>query len=167
MLWLIFLAPATQPVVQPAPGQPWWQPLVVPILAALGTALAALITAAINRLIKVLEAKYKVEVPVAIQQLVIEKAKELVAAAEEAAERKLLHEGGAVTTGAEKQKDVLTALSAFVKANGFETKYPEEELKKLVDGIVHLGRAGSYNVIGSNGDRATALAAAAKAAEKK
>jgi hypothetical protein len=129
--------------------------------------LAAVITAAINRLIKVLENKYQVEVPVAIQQLMIEKAKELIAAAEEAAERKLLHEGGTATSGADKQKEVVAGLSAFVKANGYEAKYPEEELKKLVDGIVHLGRAGSYNVIGSNGERAVALATAAKAVEKK
>lgn len=159
---VVLAAPATQPVV--ASSQPvvqnvqqWWMPLLSPVIAALGTALAAFVTALIAKLIKILEAKYKVDVPVMIEQLLADKAKQLVAAAEEEAENRLLHGDGQLTPGAEKSKQVVAALMAYADSLGYGKTYQEEQAKKLVDAVLHLNRAGSETVIGSNGERAKLL----------
>jgi hypothetical protein len=164
-------APATQPVIaatQPATPvvkaaanvQQWWMPLLTPMLAAIGTLLAAFITALLSKLIKLFEAKYKIDVPTDVEKLMAEKAKQLIAGAEEEAERRILHEDGQVTSGAAKNKEVVTALVAFAESIGYGKLYQEEQTKKLVDGVLHLSRIGSENVIGSNGDRAKRLAKA-------
>lgn len=156
---VVLAAPATQPASQPAMQnvQQWWMPLLSPVIAALGTALAAFVTALIAKLIKILEAKYKVDVPVMIEQLIADKAKQLVAAAEEEAENRLLHGDGLITPGAEKSKQVVTALMTYADSLGYGKTYQEEQAKKLVDAVLHLNRAGSETVIGSNGDRAKLL----------
>jgi putative effector of murein hydrolase LrgA (UPF0299 family) len=164
-------APATQPIIaatQPATPvvkaaanvQQWWMPLLTPIIAALGTALAAFVTALISKLLKVIETKYKVDVPVMVEQLIADKAKQLVAAAEEEAERRILHGDGQATPGAEKSKQVVKGLMEFADSLGYGKQYQEEQAKRLADAVLHLSRVGSEDVIGSNGERAKLLARA-------
>ena len=159
---VVLAAPASQPASQPVAQnvQQWWMPLLTPIIAALGTALAAFVTALISKLLKVLEAKYKVDVPVMVEQLIADKAKQLVAAAEEEAERRILHGDGQPTSGADKSKQVVTALMAFAESLGFGKAYQDEQAKKLADAVLHFSRAGSENVVGSNGERGKLLAKA-------
>lgn len=158
---VVLAAPASQPVTPAANVQQWWMPLLAPVIAALGTMLAAFVTALLSKLIKVLEAKYKVDVPVMIEQLLTDKAKQLVAAVEEAAENRLLHGDGQPTPGAEKSKQVVTALLAFADSLGYGKVYQEEQAKRLADAALHLARVGSDTVVGSNGERGKLLAKAA------
>jgi len=155
-------APASQPASQPAVQnvQQWWMPLLTPVIAALGTALAAFVTALIAKLLKMIEAKYKIDVPAEVEKLMAEKAKQLIAGAEEEAERRILHEDGQVTSGAVKSKQVVDALVKFAESIGYGKQYQEEQAKKLVDGVLHLSRTGSENVVGSNGERGKLLAKA-------
>jgi hypothetical protein len=149
--------PASQPAAVAANVQQWWMPLLAPILTAIGTIIAAFVAALLKKLINIFESKYNIEVPAAIEQLVGDKAKQLIAAAEEEAERRILHEDGQPTSGAEKSKQVVTALLKYVDQLGYGKQYQEEQIQKLVDGILHLNRAGSDSVIGSDGARAKLL----------
>jgi hypothetical protein len=157
-------APATQPVAaatQPVANvQQWWMPLLSPVLAALGTIIAAVVAALLKKLVTLFEDKYRIEVPAVVEQVISDKAKQLIAAAEEEAERKLLHGDGTPTSGAEKSKQVVDALTKFADQLGYGPQYQQEQIQKLVDGILHLNRAGSENVIGSNGERGKKLFAA-------
>ena len=157
---VVLAVPASQPVTPPANVQQWWMPLLTPIIAALGTLLAAFVTALLSKLIKLFEAKYKIDVPAEVEQMMAEKAKQLIASAEEEAERRILHGDGQVTLGAEKSKQVVAALTAFAASVGYGQQYSEEQAKRIVDGVLHLNRIGSANVIGSNGDRGKLLAKA-------
>jgi hypothetical protein len=162
---VVLAAPASQPIVaasQPVAQnvQQWWMPLLAPVLAALGTLIAAVVAALLKKLVALIEEKYKLEVPAEIEKLLADKAKQLIASAEEEAERRILHEDGTVTSGADKSKKVVTALMAFAESLGYGKQYQEEQIKKLVDGVLHLGRIGSENVVGSNGERGKLLAKA-------
>jgi len=164
-------APATQPVIaatQPMlPAvksvtnvQQWWMPLLSPILTAIGTLLAAFVTVLLGKLIKLLETKYHLDVPAEVEKLLTDKAKQLVAAAEEEAERRILHGDGKPTEGAEKSKQVVKGLMEFADSLGYGKQYQEEQAKRLADAVLHLSRVGSEDVIGSNGERAKLLARA-------
>jgi len=164
-------APATQPIIaatQPATPvvkaaanvQQWWMPLLSPVLTAIGTLLAAFVTVLLGKLIKLLEAKYNLDVPAEVEKLLTDKAKQLVAAAEEEAERRILHGDGQATPGAEKSKQVVKGLMEFADSLGYGKQYQEEQAKRLADAVLHLSRVGSEDVIGSNGERAKLLARA-------
>ena len=154
-------APASQPATQAAAQntQQWWMPLLTPVLTALGTLLAAFVTVLLSKLLKLLEAKYHLDIPAEVEKLMADKAKELVAAAEEEAERRILHEGGQPTSGAEKSKQVVKGLMEFAESLGYGKQYQEEQAKRLADAVLHLSRTGMEGV-GSTGERAKLLARA-------
>jgi hypothetical protein len=164
-------APATQPVAsttQPVTYvQQWWMPLLAPVLALLGTLITTIVAALLKKLVKLFEDKYHVEVPASVERLLEDKAKQLIAAAEEETERKLLHGDGIPTPGAEKSRQVVDALLGFIDRMGYGAQYQEDQIKKLVDGVLHLNRAGSENVIGSNGERSQRLSLAASSTVSK
>lgn len=156
-------APASQPATQTAAQntQQWWMPLLTPVLTAIGTLLAAFVTVLLGKLIKMLEAKYNLDIPAEVEKIMENKAKELVAAAEEEAERRILHEGGQPTSGAEKSKQVVKGLMEFAESLGYGKQYQEEQARRLADAVLHLNRVGMEGV-GSVGERAKALTRATR-----
>lgn len=155
-------APTTVPVVTPVPAvngsKALWQTLLLPIVSVLGLFIAAFLTLGLKKLTQILEAKLKIDVPQAVEDLMKDKALQLCAWAEEKAEDKLLNKGGTPTSGAEKAEQVITALLTFADSMGYGKQWQREKVEQLVSGIVHLNREGSEGVIGSNGNRGKELA---------
>lgn len=155
----------------PASVQHWWMPLAQYGMETLGFVLATLILAGIAKLIKIFEAKTKIEVPLAVENLVKERAALLIAAAEEKAENRLLHGDGIRTPGVVKCEEVVEQLLKFVNKLGYGAEWQKEKLTEVVNGLLHLNRTENPGV-GSVGTRLKILTAkeqeaqaAAKAAE--
>jgi hypothetical protein len=149
-------------VAAPVPAaatQKWWQALLIPILSALGIAVAAIVSALLLKLVRLIETKWKIDVPANLELLMTDKARLLVAWAEEQMENRLLHGDGVKTPGAERIAAVTTALYDFAKANGYDKAWTEAKCKQLAEGILHLERVDS-EAVGSTGARSEALAAA-------
>lgn len=144
----------------PAPvQQKWWQALLLPVASAVGLIVAAFIAAGLRKLVQLLEAKFKIDIPIAVEDLMIEKAKQLAAWGEEQLEKRVLHGDGVKTPGAETVTKVKDALWKIADNMGYGKQYTDEKLTQLIEGVLHLNRAGSEGVIGSTGERAQALAA--------
>lgn len=173
LLWLVPLmawaAETVAPAVAPAAtgSRALWQTLLLPVLSVVGLFIAAFLTLGLKKLTQLVEAKWKVEVPQAVEDLMKDKALQLCAWAEEKAEDKLLHKGEKPTSGAEKADQVVTALLAFAENMGYGKQWQKEKVEQLVSSVVHLNREGSEGVIGSNGSRGVALTAAATAGASK
>jgi len=169
LLWFVPLmawaAETAAPVVAPAAtgSRALWQTLLLPVLSVVGLFIATFLTLGLKKLTQLVEAKFKIDVPQAVEDLMKDKALQLCAWAEEKAEDKLLHKGEKPTSGAEKADQVVNALLAFAESMGYGKQWQKEKVEQLVSGVVHLNREGSEGVIGSNGNRGTALAAAAEA----
>jgi len=148
--------------VESAPAlstQKWWQALLLPVASALGLVVAAFIAAGLRKLVLVLEAKFKIDIPIQVEDLMVEKAKQLCAWGEEQLEKRVLHGDGVRTPGAETVTKVKDALWKVADSMGYGKEYTEEKLTQLIEGILHLNRAGSEGVIGSTGERAAAITA--------
>src|SRR5512136_668031 len=171
-LWLLPLlvwaaGAASQPAVAPvvptvAPvvasgSRALWQSLLLPIVSVIGLFIAAFLTLGLKKLTQLLEAKFKIDVPQAIEDLMQEKALQLCAWAEEKAEDKVLHKNEKPTAGAEKADQVVAALMMFAEGLGYGKQWQKEKVEQLVAATVHLNREGSAGVIGSNGSRAKEL----------
>lgn len=144
----------------PAPvTQKWWQALLIPVASALGLVVAAFIAAGLRKLVQLLEAKFKIDIPVQVEDLLAEKAKQLVAWGEEQLEKRVLHGDGVKTPGAETITKVKDALWKVADSMGYGKEYTDEKLTQLIEGVLHLNRAGSEGVIGSTGERAAAITA--------
>lgn len=139
--------------------QKWWQALLLPVASALGLVVAAFIAAGLRKLVLVLEAKFKIDIPIQVEDLMVEKAKQLCAWGEEQLEKRVLHGDGVRTPGAETVTKVKDALWKVADSMGYGKEYTEEKLTQLIEGILHLNRAGSEGVIGSTGERAAAITA--------
>lgn len=165
-LWLLpLLAWAADVAPAAATGsRALWQTLLIPIVSVVGLFIAAFLTLGLKKLTQLLEAKFKIDVPQAVEDLMSEKALQLCAWAEEKAEDKLLHKGGTPTPGAEKADQVVNALLAFAENMGYGKQWQRDKVEQLVAGIIHLNREGSAGVIGSNGTRGQELAAKAATA---
>jgi hypothetical protein len=145
------LAWAAETVAAPAATiqQKWWQALLVPVMSAVGLIVATFIGLGLKKLTQLLEAKFKIDIPDQVEALMAEKAKQLVAWGEEQLEKRVLHGDGVKTPGAETITKVKDALWKFADGLGYGKQYTEEKLVQLVEGILHLNRAGSEGVIGS------------------
>lgn len=159
------VAPTVAPVVANG-SRALWQTLLLPIVSVVGLFIAAFLTLGLKKLTQLLEAKFKIDVPQAVEDLMKDKALQLCAWAEEKAEDKLLHKGEKPTSGAEKADQVVNALMAFAESMGYGKQWQKEKVEQLVSSVVHLNREGSQGVIGSNGSRGEALTAAAAGAPK-
>jgi hypothetical protein len=159
--WAVDTAPATAgaavPVVTTAQRE-LWQTLLLPIVSVVGLFIAAFLTLGLKKLTQLLEAKFKVDVPQSIEDLMSEKALQLIAWAEEKAENKLLHGDGKATPSAEKADMVVKALTQFAEGLGYGKTWQGDKIKQLVEGVLHLNRADGAGVVGSDGARAAALA---------
>lgn len=158
--WPLVVLAADAVAAAPAPvQQKWWQALLLPIASALGLVVAAFIAAGLRKLVQLLEAKFKIDIPVQVEDLLAEKAKQLVAWGEEALEKRVLHGDGVKTPGAETITKVKDALWKIADSMGYGKEYTDEKLTQLIEGVLHLNRAGSEGVVGSTGERAAAIAA--------
>ena len=145
LAWGQDVAVKTQP-------QQWWQAVLAPLLGALGTFLTAVITIALSKIIKLIEAKYHIEIPAAEEQAAKDKLLSLVSSAEETAEKRILHGDGAKTPGAEKADTVIKSFMTWAAAQGFSKTWVEGEARQMMEGVLHLNRVDSQGV-GSNGSR--------------
>jgi len=167
MLWLIpLLAWAAETTTTTTPiattvtttSRALWQTLLLPVVSVIGLFIASFLTLGLKKLTQLLEAKFKIDVPTSIEDLMSEKALQLVAWAEEQAENRLLHGDGKPTPSAEKADMVVKALTQFAEGLGYGKTWQADKIKQLVEGVLHLNRAGSEGVVGSEGARAAALA---------
>ena len=154
-------AAATEAKETPPPTtekeQSWWKALLVPVLSVVGMFIAAFLTAGLMKLVKLIEKKWNVDIPDSFERLMIEKAKWALGWAEEAAEKKLLYEGGTKTDGAKKISDVVNMLLEFATKAGYGEEWTREKIQALAEGVLHLERG---ITVGSAGERALKLEAA-------
>lgn len=156
------VAPVTPVVV--TGSRALWQTLLLPVISVVGLFIAAFLTLGLKKLTQLVEAKWSVDVPQAIEDLMKDKALQLCAWAEEKAEDKLLHKNEKPTSGAEKADMVVNALLAFAESMGYGKEWQKDKVEQLVAGVVHLNREGSAGVIGSNGTRGKEIEAKAATA---
>jgi hypothetical protein len=158
-LWLVPLvawaADAAAPVTT---SRALWQTLLLPVVSVVGLFIAAFLTLGLKKLTQLAEAKWKIDVPAAVEDLMSQKALQLCAWAEEKAENNLLHKDGKPTSGAEKADQVITAMIAFANSMGYGKDWQREKIEQLVAGVLHLNREGSAGVVGSNGTRGKEIA---------
>lgn len=159
LVGFVFIACMLTPLValaaqESTPAQTWWQSLLLPILSVVGMAVAAFLTAGLRKLVKLIETKWKVDIPDSIEKLMTEKARWTLAWVEEKAEKRLLHGDGEKTPGAQKIFEVVAILDRFAIENGYGKEWQRDKLEALAEGILHLERD---KTIGSNGDRAAKL----------
>ena len=165
LAWAADAVVATAPPVVSGGSKALWQTLLLPVVSVVGLFIAAFLTVGLKKLTQLLEAKFKVDVPQAVEDLMKDKALQLCAWAEETAEDKLLHKNGTPTPGAAKGEQVVNAVLAFAESMGYGKQWQRERVEQLVAGVIHLNREGSEGVIGSNGTRGAALEAATTATE--
>ena len=166
-------AAASQPVVaasQPATAVPaiveaakestqaWWQAALMPVLSVVGLFLASFLSLGLLKLVKLIEKKWNVDIPDSLERMMEDKAKLLVAWLEEEAENRLLNGDGKKSDKAENVAKISDQLLAYAKKLGYDKEWSAEKIDVLIKGILHLNRAGSEGVIGSEGARAEALA---------
>ena len=123
-----------------AKTQSWWQTLLMPLVSLLGMVLATFASYGILKIIRLIEAKWKIDVPVSIENLLMEKTRVLVSAAEELAENRLLYGDGQKTPGAEKLQTALDQLETAAKQLGVNKTWTRDKLEQLVLGILHIER---------------------------
>ncbi|MGD9209307.1 MAG: hypothetical protein PVI90_00955 [Desulfobacteraceae bacterium] len=138
-----------------ATQQTAWQAALMPILGAIGTALAALLVGGLRKLVLIIEKKYKIDVSDTIETAMYEKARWAVAFVEEKAEKRLLHEDGVKTSGAQKMAEAIGLVQSFANTLGYGQEWQYGKIKSLIEGVLHLERD---VVIGSVGTRAEKLA---------
>lgn len=160
-------AAASQPTVPPQPSaivvadparseQSWWQATLAPVFSVLGTLIAAFLVAGLRKLTRLIENKWKVDVPDKVERMMYEKARWAVAFVEEKAEKRLLHGDGKKTPGAEKIGEVVDLLQKFADGIGYGHEWQKDKVEALAEGVLHVERDKS---IGSAGDRAKKLEA--------
>lgn len=149
-------AAAALPPAIPVDEQTWWHATLVPVLGIVGLVISVTLAVGLHKAVQLLEAKLNIDIPITIENLLVEKTKQLVAWGEEQAERRLLHGDGVKTPGAEIASNVHRALHSFVEDLGYGEKYSTERLTQLIEGVLHLNRAGNEG-IGSTGERAALL----------
>jgi hypothetical protein len=137
-----------------AKEQAWWQAVLVPVLSILGLFIAGFLAAGLRKLVQLIEKKWNIDIPDSFEKIMMEKAKWALGWAEEQAEKKLLHEGGAKTEGAQKISDVVDMLFEFADKSGYGEEWGREKIKKLAEGVLHLERD---KTVGSSGERAKKL----------
>lgn len=139
----------TAPVEKKADNQQkWWQALLMPVLSALGLIIAAFLTIGMRKVTQLIEAKWKIDISESNEKAMAEKARWLVAWAEEQAEARLLNGDGIKTPGAEKLSAVVDTLFAFADKAGYGEDWTRDKITKLAEGILHLERDAG---IGSEG----------------
>jgi hypothetical protein len=136
--------------------QSWWQALLMPVLSVFGMFLAAFLVAGLRKLVKLIEAKWKIDVPDSVEKLMTEKARWALAWVEEKAEKRLLHGDGEKTSGAQKIGEVVDLLQKFADGLGYGHDWQKDKIEALAEGVLHLERD---KTIGSTGERAAALTA--------
>ena len=152
---VVWAAEATEVAVPVAATvQKWWQALLVPVASTLGVILAAFLSMGLLKLVKLAEKKWAFDVPASIEALMTEKARVLVAWAEEKMETRVLHEDGVKTPGAERISEVTKALFSFAAANGYDEAWTAEKCQQLAEGVLHLERSPG---VGSTDGRAAAI----------
>jgi hypothetical protein len=134
--------------------QTTWQAALVPVLGAIGTALAAFLVGGLRKLVLIIEKKYKIDVSDTIEAMMYEKARWAVAFVEEKAEKRLLHEDGVKTSGAQKMAEAIGLVQSFANTLGYGSEWQTNKIKSLIEGVLHLERD---VVIGSVGTRANKL----------
>lgn len=144
--------PAAAPVT--TDQQSWWQALLMPVLSVFGMFLAAFLVAGLRKLVKLAEAKWKIDVPDSVEKLMTEKARWALAWVEEKAEKRLLHGDGQKTPGAAKIGEVVDLLQKFADGLGYGHEWQKDKIEALAEGVLHLERD---KTIGSTGERAAAL----------
>lgn len=150
--------PDAPTAVAPAPVTPvsgdtqsWWQALLVPVLSVFGMFIAAFLTAGLRKLVKLIEAKWNIDMPDSVEKLMTEKARWALAWVEEKAEKRLLHGDGQKTSGADKISEVVDLLQKFADGIGYGHDWQKDKIEGLAEGVLHLERD---KTIGSTGDRA-------------
>ena len=161
---IAFAADAVATATATTAQQKWWEAILAPVLSAVGLILATFITLGLRKLVQLLEAKYKIDIPTQVETLINDKAKLLVAWGEEKMENRLLHGDAQKTPGAQTITSVKDALWKFADSLGYGQHYTDEKLTQIVEGVLHLTRVGSEGVVGSTGERAQAVTAALTAA---
>lgn len=136
--------------------QQWWQALLMPVLSVFGMFLAAFLVAGLRKLVKLIEAKWKIDVPDSVEKLMTEKARWALAWVEEKAEKRLLHGDGEKTSGAQKISEVVDLLQKFADGLGYGHDWQKDKIEALAEGVLHLERD---KAIGSTGERAVKLEA--------
>jgi hypothetical protein len=137
--------------------QSWWQPVLAYLLSAFGMILAGFLVGGLRKLVQLMEKKWNIDVPDQVERIMYDKARWLVAWAEEKAENRLLNGDGVKTPGAEKAADVIGEMEKFAEGMGYGDEWRKDKIEKLVDAVLHLSREGSQDSIGSNGSRGTKL----------
>lgn len=140
--------------VKEAVKQELWQVVLMPVLSTLALLIGLLLTVGIRKLSKLVEEKYKIDIPDVVENMLSNKALQLVAWAEEKAEDRILHGDGKQTPGAEKAKQVIDALEKYAEIMGYGKEWQREQLDQLVHSVLHLERDSR---VGSTGNRASAL----------
>jgi len=146
------------PVVTAVAEQAWWQAALMPVLSVVGLFLASFLSLGLLKLVKLIEKKWNVDIPDSLERMMEDKAKLLVAWLEEEAENRLLNGDGKKSDKAENVAKISDQLLAYAKKLGYGEEWSAEKIDVLIKGILHLNRAGSEGVIGSEGARAEALA---------
>lgn len=154
------ITPVVAPVAETT--QTWWQALLLPVLSALGLALAAFLTIGLRKLVQLIERKWSIDIPNAVENQISIQAQLLLAWAEEKAENRLLNGDGKPTPGAEKITSVVNALEAFVAARGWSKEWQRDKLEMLAEGILHMERSDNAGIGTTSGDRKVRLDAVVK-----
>ncbi|MBU1891186.1 hypothetical protein KJ782_06930, partial [Patescibacteria group bacterium] len=156
-------APATAPTAAAPATQTWWQALLMPVLGVVGLFLAAFLTLGLRKLTQLVEAKWNVDVPASVEQLMQDKARWAVGYVEELAQKRLLHGDGQPTPGAEKLNTATKLLEDFAASMGYGKDWQRSKIEALVEGILHVARPATASDE-ALATRATALTEAAKKA---
>jgi hypothetical protein len=151
--------PTTTAVPAPVPApkeQAWWQAMLLPVLSIIGMFIAAFLAAGLRKVVQLVEKKWSIEIPDAIEKMMYDKAKWAVGWAEEQAEKRLLYGDGKKTPGAEKLTQVVSLLETFAKSFGYSEEWQRNKIEQLAEGVLHVERGVT---VGSDGARGTALLA--------
>ena len=134
-------APAA-PAAAPEPvTQAWWQAALIPVLSFLGLFLAGFLVGGLRKLVKLIETKWNIDIPDAIEKLMYEKARWGLGWAEEQADKRLLHGDGVKTPGAEKLSSVVDMLLKFADSMGYGEEWTKDKVEALAEGVLHLERS--------------------------
>lgn len=153
--------PAAKPPASSDKDQSWWQALLVPVLSVVGMFIAAFLAAGLRKLVLLVEKKWSVDIPDAVEKMMYDKARWAVGWAEEKAEKRLLYGDGKKTDGAQKITEVVDLLEKFAQSLGYGEEWQREKIEALAEGVLHLERGKTV------GSTVTEAAREAKVAEKK
>jgi hypothetical protein len=153
--------PAAEPPASSDKEQSWWQALLVPVLSVVGMFIAAFLAAGLRKLVLLVEKKWSIDIPDAVEKMMYDKARWAVGWAEEKAEKRLLYGDGKKTDGAQKITEVVDLLEKFAQSLGYGEEWQREKIEALAEGVLHLERGKTV------GSTVTEAAREAKVAEKK